>query len=200
MNSEEISKSGMELLKNKKETGKENVVVKNKKLALLGGKKVCIGMSIVGIIAIWIIILTPLFAITVATTAFNQTTFFNNIFDNTISNLLPPINISTNYSNFTIERVECVDDFVYVPGDEMCYPGCDWNPIGDDSVRVVRLILNVFSVFSILLCTTTLLVWLVISCFDLEEVSIPLRFPASSHLSVYGCIDKFDSRSSQRFL
>ena len=83
--------------------------------------------------------------------------------------LLPPINVTSNYSNFTIERVECVDNFVYVPGDEMCYPECDWNPSGDDSARIVRLILNILSVFSIVLCTATLIAWLLLSCIDWKK-------------------------------
>ena len=163
--------SEMDLLdsKHEKEVEKHvtaHPVVKGKKLRL-GDKKVCISLSIISIIFIWIVLLVPITVITIYVVDNNQSAFSN--VTNTIFNLLPPINVTSNYSNFTIERVECVDNFVYVPGDEMCYPECDWNPAGDDSVRIVRLVLNILSVFGIVLCTTTLIAWLLLSCIDWKK-------------------------------
>ena len=128
----------------------------------LGSKEVCIGLSVISIIIVWIILLTPI-CVRLGTNR-DQTPVTNTIF-----NLLPPINVTSNYSNFTIERVECVDNFVYVPGDEMCYPECDWNPSGDISKKIIRLFLDILSVFSIVLCTTTLIAWLLLSCIDWKK-------------------------------
>ena len=169
MENERITGSVIELIDNKHEKEREKKttihrIVKWEKLRL-GGKKFCIGLSIISIIMVWIIMLIPFTVITVqlADNAVITTV------TNTIFNLLPPINVTSNYSNFTIERVECVDNFVYVPGDEMCYPECDWNPSGDDSVRIVRLFLGILNVFSIVLCTATLIAWLLLSCIDWKK-------------------------------
>ena len=151
-------------------------VVKRKKLRL-GGKKVCVGLSIISIIFIWIVLLTPITVISINIKDNNHSAFTT--VNNTIFNLLPPINVTSNYSNFTIERVECVDNFVYVPGDEMCYPECDWNPSRDDSVKIVHLILKILSVLSIVLCTTTLIAWLLLSCIDWKKFRFHYDFQLS---------------------
>ena len=168
----------MELLESKQEkkVSKQTTihpVVKRKKLRL-GGKKVCIGLSIISIIFIWIVLLIPSTVIIINVLGNNQSD--NTTVNNTIFNLLPPINVTSNYSNFTIERVECVDNFVYVSGDEICYPECDWNPSRDDSVRIVHLILKILSILSIVLCTTTLIAWLLLSCIDWKKVRFHYDF------------------------
>ena len=171
MENESTTTNAMELAESKQEkkVNKQTTihpVVKRKKLRL-GGKKVCVGLSIISIIFIWIVLLIPITMIIINVAGNNQSAFLT--VTNTIFNLLPPINVTSNYSNFTIERVECVDNFVYVPGDEMCYPECDWNPSRDDSVRIVHLILKILSVFSVVLCTTTLIAWLLLSCIDWKK-------------------------------
>ena len=163
--------STTDLLESKQEKRKTkqtaiHPVVKRKKLRL-GGKKVCAGLSIISIIFIWIVLLIPITVITIHVVDNNQSAFTT--VNNTISNLLPPINVTSNYSNFTIERVECVDNFVYVPGDEICYPECDWNPSGNNSIKIVRLLLGILGVFSVVLCTAILIAWLLLSCIDWKK-------------------------------
>ena len=175
MKNDRITSSELDMLdKHEKKKEKQTTilsVVKNTKLRF-GGKKFCIGLSIISIIMVWITMLIPLTvsAVQFAETAVNLTA------TNTIFNFLPPINATSNYSNYTIERVECVDNFVYVPGDEICYPECDWNPARDNSIRIVRLILNILSVFSIVLCTATLIAWLLLSCIDWKKIRFHYDF------------------------
>ena len=183
--------SEMDLLDSKHEKEVEKYVtahpvVKGKKLRL-GGKKVCISLSIISIIFIWIVLLIPITVIIISVADNNQSAF--STVNNTIFNLLPPINVTSNYSNFTIERVECVDNFVYVPGDEICYPECDWNPSRDDSVRIVHLILKILSIFSIVLCTATLIAWLLLSCIDWKKFRFRYDFqlPRTSLFMVVMC-------------
>ena len=171
MKSERISNNEIILISNQHvkgaETGvRQSVQLKsNSKWKLLDGKKSCIVLSVVSSLAIWTILLVPLIVLIVKVGTNLELASTNN----TIFNLLPPINVTSNYSNFTIERVECVDNFVYVPGDEICYPECDWNPSGDDSVKIVGLFLGILSVFSIVLCTATLIAWLLLSCIDWKK-------------------------------
>ena len=152
------STSEMELLDNKLNQEPKTRITTHpgvKKKLKLGRKKVCISLSIISILIVWLILLTP-FCVRLGTISdLDHVT-------NTIFNLLPPINVTSNYSNYTIERVECVDNFVYVPGDEMCYPECDWNPSGDKSTKIIRLLLDILNVFSIVLCTATLITWLLL--------------------------------------
>ena len=181
MENESTTTSAMELFESKQEkkVNKQTTihpVVKRKKLRL-GGKKVCVGLSIISIIFIWIVLLIPITVITIHFADNNQSDFLT--VTNTIFNLLPPINVTSNYSNFTIERVECVDNFVYEPRDEICYPECNWNPSRDDSVRIVHLILKILSVFSIVLCTATLIAWLLLSCIDWKKFRFHYDFQLS---------------------
>ena len=169
MKKDRITSSELGMLDDKHEKKKEKQtttfsVVKKTKLRL-GGKKFCINLSIISIIMVWIIMLIPFTVITVQLAK----TDVNTTVTNTIFNLLPPINVTSNYSNFTIERIECVDNFVYEPRDEICYPECDWNPSGDDTIRNVGYVVGTFSVFSIVLCTATLIAWLLLSCIDWKK-------------------------------
>ena len=171
MKIDRITTSEIDLLddKSEKKIEKQTAIqptVKNKKLRL-GGKKVCVGVSIISIALVWIVLLSPIGALTIQIAMANLTA--TTTVTNTIFNLLPPINVTSNYSNFTIERVECLDNFVYEPRDGVCYPKCNWNPSRDDSVRIVRLFLGILSVFSIVLCTTTLIAWLLLSCIDWKK-------------------------------
>ena len=136
-----------------------------RKIAKFVGKKVCITISILIVATVWLALLGPIITFVVEITATGDG---SGMYPGT-SNLflsLPPIIGATNYTNLTIKRVECVENFVYVSGEEICYPNCLWSPVGDGVTRKIKISLAIIDVLSLVFGSATLMVWIITSCVD----------------------------------
>ncbi|KAI6660448.1 hypothetical protein LOD99_14034 [Oopsacas minuta] len=152
----------------------KSVPVKEHMNCNLSGRKLCIAFSIVIIITVWLVVLVPLILVLVNIISTNDGgSQFTGEYN--LSSILPPIN-STNYTNFTILQVECIEGFVYVAGEEICYPVCEWSPYGEGVTTKVRIALWVLNVLGILLGIATLVVWLLTSCVDWKKLRIHYDF------------------------
>ena len=139
-----------------------------RKISKFVGKKVCITISILIVATVWLALLGPIITFVVEITATGDG---SGMYPGT-SNLflsLPPIIGATNYTNLTIKRVECVENFVYVSGEEICYPNCLWSPVGDGVTRKIKISLAIIDVLSLVFGSATLMVWIIMSCVDRKK-------------------------------
>ena len=146
----------------------ESCVIDCKKVKSL----ICIAVSVITIILIWLAVLVPVAAIVVRIFQVDRSGRFPG---QNLSTILPPIN-STNSTNLTIINVDCIDNFIYVPGEEICYPDCQWSPYGPHATRITRILLIVLSVLGIVLGTATLIGWLLTSCVDWKKLRLHYDF------------------------
>ena len=149
-----------------------NIPSKEKR-CVIDRTKLCIAVSVITIILIWLAVLVPVVTtITRVSQVDDETGGFPS---QNLSTILPPIN-STNSTNLTIINVDCIDNFIYVPGEEICYPDCQWSPYGPHATRITRILLIVLSVLGIVLGTATLIGWLLTSCVDWKKLRLHYDF------------------------
>ena len=149
-----------------------NIPSKEKR-CVIDRKKLCIAVSVIIIMFIWLAVLVPLILTIVKV---------SEILDDNgrfpalnLSTILPPIN-STNSTNLTIINIDCINNFIYVPGEEICYPDCQWSPYGPHATKITRILLIVLSVLGIVLGTATLIGWLLTSCVDWKKLRLHYDF------------------------
>ena len=149
-----------------------NIPSKEKR-PIVDHKRFCITVSVITILLIWIGVLVPL---VVTMIRFAQTDEGTGRFlTQNLSAILPPIN-STNSSNLTIIRIDCIDNFIYVPGEEICYPECQWSPYGALGTQIIQILLLVLGVLGIVLGSATLIGWLLTSCVDWKKLRLHYDF------------------------
>ena len=116
----------------------------------------------IGIIVSWSVALASTLTIAVQTVINRNDSSLISSQTNTLLNELPPINLS-NISNYSIYSIQCENRFVYEPTEFVCYPPCDWNPLGTGISLIIEIFYFTISVIALILCVCTLISWIVAS-------------------------------------
>ena len=155
--------------------GKEKNVKKNKQTketqTNLRSKYICIVSTVILIIIIWILVLSPPILVFIKITKFNISTTMQGLTEtriNTLPTQLPSIN-NNNITNYTILSIQCENRFVFESKESICYPPCYWNPTNTNLALFTKILFLSISTVGLVMSTGTLIGWLVASYRDYRK-------------------------------
>ena len=152
-------------------------------------KNFCLVLSTVSIVLAWFLALIPLCVSIPLTVTASRSNKSSSTGESTLSTRLPPINLSNGSTNYTIERVECENSFIYSSADNICYPPCNWDAQGRSLALTEQFVFSVVSITGILLNLGTLLGWLFTHFINLRTCRLTREFhvPRASLFTVFLC-------------